>query len=69
MRVALRRMRLKRLLTQAELAKASGVTQQNISKIESIPGYDPGVLTLARLARVLRCTVDDLLVDDNDESA
>jgi cysteinyl-tRNA synthetase len=47
-----------------ELAKASGVTQQAISAIESGKNKFPRVITLYQLARALRCTVDDLIDDD-----
>ncbi len=61
-KVDLKSMRMKRLMTQKQLAAAAGVTQQLISKIETIPDYDPGVLTLTKIATALRCTVDDLVV-------
>lgn len=54
--------RKRRMLTQAELAAASGVSQQVISKIETRESINPGALTLYKLAQALRCTVDDLIV-------
>lgn len=57
----LQELRERRRLTQAELAKASGVTQQAISNIETGKRKSPGADTLYKLACALRCTVDDLI--------
>ena len=62
--ILLRRMREKRRMTQAELSALSGVSQQAISKIESGERPNPGAFTLYKLARALKCTVDDLIEDD-----
>ena len=42
----------------------SGVTQQAISKIEQGERKSPQIDTLAKLATALKCTVDDLIEDD-----
>ena len=60
----LQKLRERRMMTQKELAKASGVTQQAISAIESGKNKFPRIITLYQLARALRCTVDDLIDDD-----
>ena len=62
--IALQKMREKRRLTQAELASMSGVTQQAISKIENGERKNPGVLTLNKLAESLKCSIYDLIEDD-----
>lgn len=62
--IKLRAMREKRRMTQMELAALSGITQQAISKIESGERSNPGAITLYKLARALKCTVDDLIEDD-----
>lgn len=63
--ITLREMREKRRMTQAELAKASGISQQAISKIESGERANPGAITLFKLSKSLRCTVDDLIEEDD----
>lgn len=57
-------MRIKRRLTQKELSELSGVPQQTISAIETGARRDPGASTLAMIAKALKCTVDDLIVDE-----
>lgn len=59
--ILLQKMRERRRLTQEELAKASGVTQQAISAIESGKNKSPRVDTLYFLSEALKCTVDDLI--------
>ena len=62
--VRLEEKRKKRRLTQKQLANLSGVTQQAISKIEQGERKSPQIDTLAKLATALKCTVDDLIEDD-----
>ncbi|MCR4886271.1 MAG: helix-turn-helix domain-containing protein [Clostridiales bacterium] len=62
--IQLQAMREKRKLTQAQLAVASGVTQQAISAIETGERPNPGIITLHKLATALKCTVDDLIETD-----
>ncbi len=62
--IALQKMREKRKLTQAELAAMSGITQQAISKIENGERKNPGALTLYKLAESLKCSIYDLIVED-----
>ncbi len=66
----LRQWRQRRRLTQRELARLAGVTRQTISGLES-GLYGPGVEVGLRLARALRCRVDDLftLADEPIEAA
>lgn len=61
MRIILEDFRSRRNLTQAQLARRSGIPQPIISQIETEVVKNPGVKTLAALARALRCTVDDLI--------
>ena len=62
--VILQKMRERRKLTQEELSAASGIKQQTISAIESGKNKYPRVDTLYALAKALKCTVDDLIVDE-----
>lgn len=64
MRVILRDWRLKRGLTQQELAVRSGVKQAIISDVENGNTPNPTVGTLYGLATALRCAMDDLVVPD-----
>ena len=52
-------------LTQAELAEASGVTDETISRIER-GRYEPAVSTFFRLADALDVSLDQLARDDRD---
>lgn len=61
MRILLREYRTKRRLNQRELADISGVPQPMISDIENENVKNPTVSTMMKLARALRCTVDDLI--------
>ena len=58
--ILLRQEREQKNLSQAELARLSGVKQQTISLIESGDRKNPGVETLAALAVALGCTLTDL---------
>ena len=61
MRVLLESMRKRRNLNQRELSERSGVPQPMISEIER------GIVqigTMWKLARALKCTVDDLIETD-----
>lgn len=60
----LQKMRERRHLTQHELAQMSGVTQQAISMIENGDRKNPGVFTMHKLARALRCMIEDLIEED-----
>ena len=58
----LKSIRIRKELTQSELASKCGVTQQAVSQYES--GYrEPDLETLKKLASALGCTVDELLQD------
>jgi len=56
--------RLRSGLTQAQLAEASGVTDETISRIER-GRYEPAVSTLFRLAEALEVSLDRLAGDPN----
>ena len=53
--------RKKRNMSQIDLAKATGITQQAISQIETQKNINPGIYTMLRLAKALRCSVYDLI--------
>ncbi len=61
MKILLKEYRKKRRLNQRELSDISGVPQPMISDIENENVKNPTVGTLMKLARALRCTVDDLI--------
>lgn len=64
MRILLEEYRLKRKLNQVELSKLSGVPQPMISMIESKKVQNPTLETIFKLANALKCTVDDLIVEE-----
>lgn len=55
----LKKFRLKKNMTQAELAQQMGVTQSMVAKWEIGDSYPRGE-TLTRLADLLCCSIDDL---------
>jgi len=67
MQVALKQMRSRRGLTQWELCRRSGVPQAMISQIESQNVKYPTIITLYKLSKALRCTVDDLIEEDESD--
>jgi len=50
-------------MTQAELTLASGDQQPAIARIESSIDYTPRKTTLEKLAKAMRITLDQLLVE------
>lgn len=56
----IRRRRLDRGVGQAWLARKAEISRQALANIE-LRGATPGSDTLARIARILDCTMDDLL--------
>lgn len=66
MRIRLEEYRNKRQMNQRQLSEASGVPQPMISDIETGSVLNPTVKTLYRLAKALRCLVDDLIEDDQE---
>lgn len=65
--VLLQEKRKNKGLSQQRLAEISGIPQQTISGIESGVRKNPGVETLAPLARALGCSIDDLYVNETKE--
>lgn len=64
--IKLRHYRIKAGYTQNALAKEAGISQSHISEIES--GVKRVGLDISRkLARVLGCTIDDLISDEEPE--
>lgn len=66
MHVQLKAMREKRNLNQRELAERSGVPQPIISQIEIGWVKNPRIDTLMKLAKGLKCTVDDLIEEEGE---
>ena len=62
----LRQERERANLSQEELARKAGVSQQAISMLENENRKNPRIDTVASIARVLGCTVDDLIDDIDD---
>lgn len=57
----LRKLRERRGVTQVELARATGVTQTYIAKLESGAKVNPSLSVMMNLARALRVELTDLL--------
>ena len=64
MRILVEEYRKKRKLTQAQLAKISGVPQPMISMIESKSVPNPTIGTIYKLATAMKCTTDDLIEEE-----
>ena len=67
MKVLLETMRKRRNLNQRELSERSGVPQPMISEIERGIVRNPQIGTMYKLAKALKCTIDDLI--ENTEKA
>lgn len=67
MRIRLEEIRNKRRLNQRQLSDASGVPQPMISQIETGDVKNPTIITLHKLATALKCTVDDLIDEEQTE--
>lgn len=65
MKIQVEEYRKRRKLNQAQLAKLSGVPQPMISMIETGTVPNPTIGTMHKLANALKCTVDDL-IDENE---
>lgn len=64
MKILVEEYRKKRKLTQAQLAKLSGVPQPMISMIESKSVPNPTIGTIYKLASAMKCTTDDLIEEE-----
>jgi transcriptional regulator with XRE-family HTH domain len=53
-------LRKKRNMTQAELARAVGIAQPSLSDLEN-GNTNPAFETLIKLAKVLECSLDELV--------
>lgn len=69
MKILVEAYRKRRKLSQAQLSEISGVPQPMISMIETGSVPNPGVGTLYRLAGALKCTVDDLIEEEETKGA
>jgi len=47
--------------TKRKVSLTAGLCQNTVSDILSGKSKNPGIFTLAKIARVLRCSVEDLL--------
>ena len=66
MKIKLATMRTKRQMNQSELSRSSGVPQPMISDIENGNVLNPTIKTLSKLARALRCLIDDLIEEEQE---
>ena len=57
----IRRLRTRRKLTQAQLAKRAGVTQGYVARLEGEPALNPSLPTLRKLAKALGVPLASLL--------
>lgn len=64
----LKEIRTRRGMTQAELSARSGVPQPVICEIETGKTADPASSTLYKLARSLRCAMEDLMQEEDNPS-
>ena len=60
--MAIKEKRIAAGMSQEQLAEASGVTRASISRYEN-GERRPNVWTAIKIARALRCTVEDLLTE------
>ena len=67
MKIRLEEIRNRRKMNQRQLSDASGVPQPMISQIETEDVKNPTVGTLYKLAVALKCTVDDLIDEEQTE--
>ena len=68
MKIRLEEFRNRRKMNQRQLSDASGVPQPMISDIENGNVQNPTVRTMFRLAKALRCLIDDLIEDDQESA-
>lgn len=66
--IPLRDMRLKRKITQQELAVRSGIPQGVISDIESGATRNPRFDTVVKLANALGMSISDFVRSDNEDN-
>jgi transcriptional regulator with XRE-family HTH domain len=62
---SLRRLRLKRLITQADLAEMTGLTKATLSRIEN--GQPARISTIRKLSVALRVEPDELMAPEPDQ--
>jgi transcriptional regulator with XRE-family HTH domain len=58
---AIKRLRTKQRLTQAQLAERAGVSQPYLSQLEAGQKREPAVRIIHRIAKVLGVKIEDLL--------
>lgn len=60
----IKRIRKKRKITQIQLAKMSGLTNDYISKLELGKRENPSAEVISKIAEVLNCSTDDLITNN-----
>lgn len=61
----IKELRIRQGITQLQLSEKMGITQATVALWESGDNY-PRADKLPEIARVLRCTVNDLFLENND---
>lgn len=61
----LKEIRNEKGFTQQKLAEASGVSVNNIARLETGDLKNPTVATISKLAHALGCTIEALFFDDS----
>jgi len=64
MKTNLKILRLKKKMTQDELASIINVSKDTYRRYE-YGMYDPSIETLVKLSKILECSVDDILIIEN----
>lgn len=54
-------LRVEKGISLSELARTSGISKSLLHRIENLPGSNPELDTLKKIARALECTVGDVL--------
>lgn len=59
----LKELRINKGMTQQKLAEVSGVSLNNIARLESGSLKNPTVATITKLAHALECAIEDLFFE------
>ncbi|GIW49165.1 MAG: hypothetical protein KatS3mg079_641 [Caloramator sp.] len=68
MKIRIKELRKKRNMTQRQLALISGVAKSYINELESGKYNNPSAEVLCKLAKALRCSINELVDCEGDEN-
>lgn len=68
MKIRIKELRKQRNMTQRQLALRSGVAKSYINELEKGKYNNPGAEVLCKLAKALRCNINDLIDCEGDEN-